>query len=265
MNFIQKLFSKSSEPQVQTMPSAPKQTSMPPEEPAKKQYVKPAIDETAIETARKEGKKIVFDLLILDESGSMSSIYQPAITGVNETLQTMREAETENPEQRHFATLVTFDTSHFHHIYNAVTAPKAVDITADQYRPCGGTPLFDAMGKAISEMEQLAKEDDIVLVTVITDGYENASREYDCKAIKALVDRLRSEGWVFSYIGANQDVEKVAMSMSINNFREFESTQEGASDMFQRSSRSRKAFYGKMGKLSKQQLRDEDFFEGWNS
>ena len=233
------------------------------EEPKPSKPQTPAIDTESIDSARKEGKKLVFNLLILDESGSMGSMYQQAITGVNETLQTMREAESENPDQRHFATLVTFDTAHFHHIYNATAAANAVDITTEQYRPWGGTPLFDAMGKAITDLETIVKDDDIVLVTVITDGYENASREYSCEAVKALVDRLRSKGWVFTYLGANQDVEKVAMSMSINNYREFESTDQGASDMFAREKRSRKAFYSKAQRLSKQVLADEDFFDGW--
>ena len=233
------------------------------EQPQAPQPKKPAIDADAIEAARKDGNKLVFNLMILDESGSMQSMYNQAITGVNETLQTMREAETENPGQAHFATLVTFDTSHFNHIYNATAAKNATDITREQYRPCGGTPLFDAMGKAITDLETIVKDEDIVLVTVITDGYENSSREYSCEAVKALVDRLRSKGWVFTYLGANQDVEQVAMSMSINNFREFESTDEGAHEMFEREKRTRKAFYGKACRMSKDVLAEEDYFDGF--
>ena len=61
------------------------------------------------------------------------------------------------------------------------------------------------MGIALHTLEKEVGEDAIALVTVITDGYENASREYTGKMIKDLVSRLDEKGWVFTYIGANQD------------------------------------------------------------
>ena len=76
-------------------------------------------------------------------------------------------------------------------------------------------------------MRKKVAESDRVLVTVVTDGYENASREYSGKAIKALVDELKEKGWVFAYIGANQDVEAVAATMSITNAMSFEATIDG--------------------------------------
>ena len=65
------------------------------------------------------------------------------------------------------------------------------------------------------------------LVTVITDGYENASQHWSGPQIKSLVEELRHEGWTFTYIGANQDVEAVAGSMGIRNTLAFEETEEG--------------------------------------
>lgn len=223
-----------------------------------------SFDAEAVAKARAAGKKCVFNLIIVDESGSMSSIYQQALTGMNETLQTIREAEVENEGQAHFVTLVTFDTGHFNRIYNGSPAAKTTDLTENQYRPCGGTPLFDAMGKSITDLRHKVMKEDLVLVTVITDGYENASREYTCEAIKALVDQLRSQGWIFTYLGANQDVEKVAMSMSINNYQGFEATQTGANDMFMREKRARKAFFSKAANCSTDDLAEGDYFEGWD-
>lgn len=214
----------------------------------------------------------VYNLIILDESGSMSAIYQEALTGVNETLQTIRMAKEDNPEQEHFVTLVAFDTGHYNEIYKGAPAVKAIDITAEQYRPCGGTPLYDAMGRAISELrnhldylDHLSdKEDNVVLVTVITDGYENASKEYTGPAIKALVEEMRKKGWVFTFIGANQDVEKVAESMAINNRMAFQSNPEGTRDMFARERLARKKFFGKVSSFSKgitsREELDKDFF-----
>lgn len=178
----------------------------------------------------------------------MTSIYRPALTGVNETLQTIREAQKEHPEQVHFVSLVTFDSSHFNAIYRNTLAEKAVDITSEQYRPCGGTPLFDAMGRSINELRSHADKDDAVLVTIITDGYENVSCEYTGPAIKALVEEMKKQGWIFTYIGANQDVEAVAASMSINNSLAFEADEEGTSAMFEKEMRCRKNLYSKLAK-----------------
>lgn len=91
-------------------------------------------------------------------------------------------------------------------------------------------------------------EDDRVLVTVVTDGYENASREYNSKAIKSLVDELKGKGWVFAYIGANQDVEKVAASISITNTISFQTTSAGTQIMTDRVNRSRERLYCCMAK-----------------
>lgn len=192
------------------------------------------------------GKRKVHNLIILDESGSMQSIYHPALTGVNETLQTIREAQKEHEDQDHYVSLIAFDTSHYNQIYRNAPAEKAVDITPEQYRPGGGTPLFDAMGRAITELRGVAGKNDVVLVTIITDGYENASREYNGNAIKALVEAMKSQGWVFTYIGANQDVEAVASAMSIDNHLRFEASRTGARDMFDKEIRCRKKFFSRI-------------------
>jgi len=56
-----------------------------------------------------------------------------------------------------------------------------------------------------------------VLVTIITDGEENSSKEFTGQMIKKMIDELKALGWVFTFIGANIDVEKVAAQISINN------------------------------------------------
>lgn len=210
------------------------------------QAIEESIRQTSTTKNIPEGLRRVHNLIILDESGSMQSIYQPALTGVNETLQTIREAQKEHDNQEHIVWLVTFDTGHFKQIYANTPAEKTEAISPGQYRPCGGTPLYDAMGKSINQLRQIVTADDVVLVTVITDGYENASREYNGKAIKALVEEMKGRGWVFTYIGANQDVEAVAASMSIDNRLAFEANDECTGAMFERECRSRKKFFGKL-------------------
>lgn len=204
--------------------------------------------------------KTVHNLIILDESGSMQYIYQPAISGVNETLQTIRGAEKEHTGQKHFVSLISFHTGHYNEIYSHVPAESAIDVTQDHYRPEGCTPLYDAMGRAITELRNKVSKEDTVLVTVITDGLENASREYSGPAIKALVEEMKARGWVFTYIGANQNVEAVANSLSISNSLAFDANEASTRNMFAREMRSRKKFFSKLeGNASREEL-SKDYF-----
>lgn len=198
-----------------------------------------------METKNCQMKK-VFNLIVLDESGSMQSIYRPALSGVNETLQTIRAAQKEHPDQSHFVSLITFDSGHYNQIYHTTPADRAVDITDDQYRPCGCTPLYDAMGRSINELRPLVSSGDIVLVTIITDGYENASREYSGPAVRSLVEQMRKENWVFTYIGANQDVDAVADSLAISNKLSFTADSVGTHQMFAKESRARARFFSRV-------------------
>ncbi len=200
-----------------------------------------------MENSNKDGKKRrVHNLIVLDESGSMQSIYNAALTGVNETLQTIRNGQKENPDQEHFVSLITFDSTRYNRIYRNMPADRAMDITKEQYSPNACTPLYDAMGRSINELRDRVEKEDVVLVTIITDGYENASHEYSGAAIKSMVEKMRSEGWVFTYIGANQDVEAVASSLAINNRLRFTADDDGTREMFVKESKARRNFYSKL-------------------
>lgn len=204
-------------------------------------------------------KQRVFNLIILDESGSMSSIACEAITGVNETVQTIRLAQKEHKEQEHFVTIVSFNSSHVNTIYDRFEVSKVEELTSQQYRPAACTPLYDAMGNALTRLRDKVSDNDVVLVTVITDGYENASREYNCASIKALVDELKKKDWVFTYIGANQYVEKVAATISITNTLKFNASREGTHAMFAKERKSRSRFFSRLSCGMKEMLSDDYF------
>lgn len=204
--------------------------------------------------------KKVYNLILLDESGSMLSIYEPALTGVNETLQTIRGTVSSHPNQQHFISLVTFSGCSVRHIYSAESAEWTSDLTRDQFTPMGNTPLFDALGSSLHKLEARVEDNSVVLVTVITDGYENASREYTAEAIKALVERLEKKGWVFTYIGANQDVVKAAQSMSIRNFLCFHADCEGTGKMFADEKDARLHFFDRIDTVSSNEELADDYF-----
>ena len=102
------------------------------------------------------------------------------------------------------------------------------------------------MGESLSALRKKVAADDKVLVTVVTDGCENASSEYSGKAIKALVDELKQGGWVFAYIGANHDVEAVAATISITNVMQFHADSVGTKMMSQTTNDARTRMYDRI-------------------
>lgn len=172
----------------------------------------------------------IYNVIILDESGSMSSIYRETLQSMNEVLGGIRKNQEEFPDQQHFVSFVTFEGNGISGVKirrDRVPIGNIKNLTEKDYRPGGCTPLYDAMGKTLNEMESLVTENDKVLATIITDGYENSSTEYSGRTVKTLVERLRQKGWVFAYIGANQDAVEVAKDLSIANALNYDATPEG--------------------------------------
>ncbi len=206
-------------------------------------------------------KQRVFNLIILDESGSMSSIEKQAIDGVNETVQTIRAAQKKHPEQEHLVSLVSFNSDAVKTIYDKVEAERVEELTDKQYVPSCCTPLYDAMGNAINALRKSVVNDDAVLVTIITDGYENASSEYNGPAIKKLVETMKTKGWIFTYIGANQDVEAVASTISITNTLCFTASEEGTSAMFAREHKARGRLFDRLANKIAPSMMADDYFD----
>lgn len=199
----------------------------------------------------------VYNLIILDESGSMSSIHRPAVDGLNETLQTIQTAqETHGELQEHFVTMVFFNSAGIRTIVEDKSIGQVSLLSMRDFKPGGLTPLYDAMGLSLTKLRYRLNDDERnqVLVTIVTDGWENASKEFSGAMIKNLINELKSLGWVFAYIGANQDVDKVAESMSINNGMSFVADDEGSRLMAKKLSGSREVFYSKLS----QSLHDDE-------
>ena len=122
----------------------------------------------------------VYNVIILDKSGSMSSIARQAIDGVNETIGSIKSAQEKNPDEKHLVTLVAFCGCEQRLIYDNLPVAEVKNLTDKDYRPCCMTPLYDAVGTTITRVHSVKSSDSssLALVTIITDGYENASQEF---------------------------------------------------------------------------------------
>ena len=203
----------------------------------------------------------IYNLIVLDASGSMYSIRNEAIAGVVETVQTIRTAQKDNVNQEHLFSLVVFNGKGIATVYDRMPIDKVPDLDANDYQPTDNTPLYDAMGNAITNLQRYINEDDNVLVTVITDGYENSSVEWNHQRVFQLVADLKKKNWLFTYIGANQDALKVAKGMGIDHSMNYMSDAEGTKAMFRKERLSRKAFYGKLSAGKRFfEAKSEDYF-----
>ena len=196
---------------------------------------------------QKNAKTQVYNLIILDKSGSMSSIAKAAISGFNETIGGIRSAQKQFADtQEHFVSLMVFCDCDKSFIYDNVPVAEVKELTSREYQPCCCTPLYDAMGISLNKLLNDIKDnpDATAVITIITDGLENASKEYRLADIKALVERLKNEeGWNFSYIGTNQDVEKSSHDLSIDNHMAFADNQEGMEEAWRKERNSRSRMY----------------------
>jgi len=201
----------------------------------------------------------IFNLIIMDESGSMQDIKPQIINGFNETVQTIKLAKEKYPEQNHLVSLVFFNGGGTRIVHDCAAVESIKELKDSDYKPNYATPLFDAMGFSLTETQRKVKSKNKVLVTILTDGLENASQKYRRKKIKKMVEELRKAGWVFAFIGANQDVEKVAFSLSIQNHYKFDASPLGASKAFNEINNKRILFCKKINK-GEENL-DKGFFD----
>lgn len=199
-------------------------------------------------------KSKIYNLIIVDESGSMSHLTRSTLSGVNETINTIKSAQRQFADtQVHTLTLVTFDTGDPRGNVRTLIDNKPIEQVEEfmDYNPNGCTPLYDAMGMSLSRLYNLIKHDKDAtgVVTVLTDGLENASREWRPGPLGELIERLKSEGWTFSYMGSAHDVKSVSDLLHIDNVVEFDHDVQGVDSSWARESTSRFSLYKKMNEF----------------
>lgn len=180
----------------------------------------------------------VFNLIILDESGSMSRLTSQTISGCNETLNVVRYAAKEQAATTSsLVSIYAFQDGgpiKSRYLVKNVKAGDVKDITESDYCPCGNTPLLDAVGSTLSELKAVSAthEDATGIITIITDGYENSSTRYNWEQVARLISQFKEMGWTVNLIGANIDVEDMAKRINVDNHYAFKATTEGTTEMF---------------------------------
>ena len=109
-------------------------------------------------------------------------------------------------------TLTKFNSTKTEVVCKAVDVKHVAELSEKTYKPANLTPLYDAIGKTINSLDG----EDKVLMVILTDGFENASKEYTQSMIFDLISKKKTKGWTFVFLGANQDAWAIGGAMGIS-------------------------------------------------
>lgn len=180
-------------------------------------------------------------IAILDMSGSMYELTSDTIGGYNSLI----EEQKKQPGEANITTVFFDDRYILHHDRENIKNVKP--LTSNEYVPCGMTAMLDAIGKTlISVGKKLADTPEeerpgTVLVTIITDGYENASKEFTFDSVKKMIEEQKNKyNWIFTFIGADIDTMAVSQSIGIDSrmAKTYSKTSTGANSVYNSVSQS---------------------------
>jgi hypothetical protein len=162
-------------------------------------------------------KKTIYQMIV-DQSGSMSGSESQVIEGFNGQLKSIQTIQKEFPDQELIMGLRFFNSQVERNAVPFNNVSTIAPLSREVYRPDGCTALLDAIGKSIYDIKtqfghEIEENLATVVLIIITDGYENASRFYTYGDIQRMVKELEAtEKWNFTFMGADLD----AMSVSQN-------------------------------------------------
>ena len=165
---------------------------------------------------KKLNNNITEIVFILDRSGSMSGLEKDTIGGFNAMIEKQKKQD-----GKAYVSTVLFDHESVV-LHDRLPLEQIKPMTEDDYTVRGCTALLDAIGgavKHIGNIHRYARPEDVpehTMFVITTDGLENASRKYNSRDIKRLIESKKEEGWEFLFIGANIDAIETANDYRIS-------------------------------------------------
>ena len=184
------------------------------------------------ETKAVKDTELVF---IIDKSGSMYSLANDTIGNFNSVI---GEQKKDKENGKVYVTTVLFDNKHSK-LHDRVNIDDVKEMTDKDYRPNGCTALLDAVGDTLNNLQKVeGVKDRNVVVAIITDGFENSSKEYNKKQVKELIESREKDGWKVMFFGAGIDAfsDNAGAGLGISKDRLFTvgHSKAGINDMFGR-------------------------------
>ena len=195
----------------------------------------------------------IYNLVILDCSGSMQPLREAAIQGYNETLDAIRTAQEQyGIEQQHLVSLTLFNMD-VTKVFDCDTVQNMPNLLTENYMPEGVTALWDAVGISLTELQQRldSLNNATAVVTIISDGLENASHRYSLYQVVSQIDRLKEQGVMFVFMGTNQNVAQTASQLHIDTYRIFEYTADGMKEAWESGIKASAEYYERMAQYNK--------------
>lgn len=189
--------------------------------------------------------------VVLDRSGSMASIADDMVGGFNTFL-----AEQRGKPGQCAVTLVQFDGKDpFEFLVDGMPLAEVTDLDRSRYVPRDMTPLLDAVGRMIAHVDarQSARPDEDQVVLIITDGLENASREFSYRQVAELIKAREEKGWAFVFLGSDAEVmaEAVRMGTSAANRAQWAKSSAGTKLLWEETSDAMTTHRSKAASLRK--------------
>jgi len=166
-----------------------------------------------------KNKKTIYHFVI-DQSGSMSGSEGPTIEGFNSQLNTLKQLKLEHPENEYIVS-VSFFEDEVMDIVKFAPIEQIQLLSRDNYRPGGLTALLDGIGKSIESIrrnydQEIRQDLASVVMVILTDGGENASKFYTRNLIAEMIKELDARGrWTFSFLGADLDAVQASDNLNI--------------------------------------------------
>lgn len=159
-------------------------------------------------------KSPLYAHILLDRSGSMESCRDTTIDAFNEYVMGLRRSDDVDAR----ISLTIFDSESIDVLQRAEPAKSSLELSKQNYIPRSMTPLLDAIGHTVADIDKAVLRDgEKVALVIITDGHENASKEHTKDSIKKLLtDRQDNKGWLVTFLGAEVDAFDEAGAIGIH-------------------------------------------------